>query len=305
MPNRVAWNRIKEERYLDAGKDRHIHYVRGYTGIVGDKVTWGCEKEHEWQTTYSNICAGYGGCPYCRPTKRTETDYLFLGKNLGYVFLGPFPKTAATKTAWECEKGHRRYASYSQIRMTPTCPDCSGRKRTIRTEEDYDAFGKTRGIWFVGDFPRNSHTNTTWMCEKGHRWEAQYCSIKNGNGCPECKTYVNGRRVSKPQLKLAKMLSAEVNYKAGKYCIDCALPKRMIAVEYDCWYWHAGRVHMDKNRAKEIIESGWSMLVVKSNNELPTQKRLDKAIAQLDIHPYIELILSDWGTGPTIEDNTK
>jgi very-short-patch-repair endonuclease len=115
---------------------------------------------------------------------------------------------------------------------------------------------------------------------------------------------VNGAKLSKQQMVVAEILGAQVNYSPGasRRYIDCALPDQKIAVEYDGWYWHGHRVQEDYERAQELINDGWRVLSIKSGNEYPSAEQLEEAVEQLGDYPYIELILSDWGNGPTAQE---
>ncbi|MFH1628026.1 MAG: hypothetical protein ABIE47_04805, partial [Pseudomonadota bacterium] len=63
---------------------------------------------------------------------------------------------------------------------------------------------------------------------------------------------------------------------------------------------HAGREERDAQRNKDMIAADWRLLRIKSNELLPTQKQLDTAIAMLLAgQDYVEIILDDWGVGPT------
>jgi very-short-patch-repair endonuclease len=97
------------------------------------------------------------------------------------------------------------------------------------------------------------------------------------------------------------MLDGKLNRRFENYNIDVALDVdgTAIAVEYDAWYWHAGREENDAQRDKEMIAAGWRILRVKSNERLPTQEQLDNAIARLLAgENQVEIVLEDWGSGP-------
>lgn len=73
-----------------------------------------------------------------------------------------------------------------------------------------------------------------------------------------------------------------------------------VAVEYDSWYWHAGREENDAQRDKEMLAAGWRVLRVKSGTLLPTRAQLDAAIGRLLAgEEQTEIVLEDWGQGPT------
>jgi very-short-patch-repair endonuclease len=98
------------------------------------------------------------------------------------------------------------------------------------------------------------------------------------------------------------MLDGELNRRFENYNIDVALTIEgaAIAVEYDSWYWHAGREENDAQRDTEILAAGWRVLRVKSNTLLPARDQLDAAISRLLAGEHqVEIVLDDWGNGPT------
>ena len=98
------------------------------------------------------------------------------------------------------------------------------------------------------------------------------------------------------------MLGGELNHPFGRYNIDVALKIDgvAIAVEYDSWFWHAHRQEQDVQRDEELLAADWRVLRIKSNVLLPTHEQLDAAIACLLAgESQIEIVLDDWGKGPT------
>jgi very-short-patch-repair endonuclease len=227
-------------------------------------------------------------------------DYLAMAEERGFTWLGPEVPNTATKAWWKCENNHSWAATYGNIRQGYGCPFCAG--KAPKTPEDYREIARQRGYRWLGPEVPNVNTKTTWECEQGHRWEATYSHIQRGSGCPVCLDIVNGARVSQVQRELCQMLEGELNCRFGTYNIDVALDSDgiPIAVEYDSWYWHAGREDNDAQRDRALIEAGWSVLHVRSNTMLPTQEQLDAAIASLlRGEREAEILLDDWGEGPT------
>lgn len=98
-------------------------------------------------------------------------------------------------------------------------------------------------------------------------------------------------------------MGGKLNYPCNSYKIDIALPDKKIAVEYDCWFWHGHKQDYDAQRDEILLAAGWKILHVKSNNQLPLQQEIEGAIAQLlKGEKMIEIILEDWGQGPTFAD---
>jgi len=98
------------------------------------------------------------------------------------------------------------------------------------------------------------------------------------------------------------MLNGELNKPEGRLNIDIALVTdgKRIAIEYDSWFWHAHKIEKDQRRAKALIYCGWKMLRVKSNYLIPPAEQLESAAEKLVRgQDYIEIVLDDWGKGPT------
>jgi very-short-patch-repair endonuclease len=180
---------------------------------------------------------------------------------------------------------------------------CGG--KTPKLDEDYQALASFREIDWVGvTRPPNVATPTQWRCRLcGTIWLASYGNVSgNKSGCPHCVDMVNGRKVSNPQRRLCSLLGGQLNYPVGAHAVDIALMvgEARIAIEYDSWFWHAGKEQADLERDKYLIAAGWHVLRIKSNNTLPTQEILREAIGNLFKESlFTEIRLDDWGQGPT------
>ena len=112
--------------------------------------------------------------------------------------------------------------------------------------------------------------------------------------CGNCGTRVNGVLASRPQTALARMVSGQINYREGTKYIDVALPAEKIAIEYDGWYWHKDKQERDRERAQELIKSGWSVVSIKCRCEIPTRKEMRDAIFVAIENSYAQIIMGDW-----------
>ena len=286
--------------YHTLADERDFRWVGPEVSGIHVKTGWECEQGHKWEAPYSSIQQGRG-CPFCAgKAPRIPADYHALAGERSFRWLGPEVPTIHAKTRWECEESHRWEAPFNSIRRGHGCPFCAGLAPKVPT--DYHTLADERDFRWVGPEVSGVHVKTGWECEQGHRWETPYSSIQQGTGCPHCSDMIHGARVSQVQRELCEMLGGELNEPFGRYNVDVALhiEGSAIAVEYDSWYWHAGREENDAQRDKEMIEAGWHMLRVKSNTLLPTREQLDNAIARLLAgEDQIEVVLDDWGRGPT------
>jgi hypothetical protein len=264
------------------------------------KTVWQCQEGHRWEACYGSVQQGRG-CPVCAGLiPKAPADYVTLARERGLRWLGPEVPSTRTKTTWQCAQGHQWEARYGSIQQGQGCPVCAG--VAPKTSAEYHALAEQRGFRWLGPEVPNCHTKTTWQCEKGHKWEAEFNSIQAGTGCPICIDMVNGARVSQVQRSMAEMLGGVLNCEVGSYRIDAALHISgvQIAVEYDSWYWHAHKRDHDARRDEKLIAAGWHILHIRSNLSLPTQEQLDWAIAQcLAGQVRVDIILDDWGKGQT------
>lgn len=291
--------------YHALAAERGFRWLGPEVPDIKSKTGWVCQLEHQWEARYNDIQQGTG-CPACaietkaEQLRKTPSDYHALAAERGLRWLGPEVPNSSTKTVWECEQGHRWESVYGNVRAGYGCPFCAG--KAPKTPDDYHALAEEQGFGWIGPEVSNVRTKTGWECEEGHQWQADYSHVQRGGGCPICIDMVEGARVSQVQRVLCDMLDGDLNRPFESDRIDVALEVNgtAIAVEYDSWYWHAGREEEDTKRDKTMIAAGWRVLHVRSNEQLPTQGQLDAAIALLlEGVDQVEIVLDDWGKGPT------
>ena len=292
-----AGNAPKTPRdYHALARERGLRWLGPEAANTSTKTWWECKDGHQWEADYRRVQRG-DGCPICYGNApKSPEDYHSLAAQRGLRWVGPEVSNTAIKTCWECEHSHQWEATYHNILRESGCPFCAG--LAPKTAEDYRALASERGFRWLGPEVPNVLTKTWWECEQGHRWEAVYSSIRAGTGCPICIDMVEGARVSQVQRELCQMLGGELNRPHGSYRIDVALSVDgiPIAVEYDSWYWHQDRQEQDAERDKALLESGWRVLHVRSNELLPTQEQLNAALARLVAgQDLLEIVLDDWG----------
>jgi hypothetical protein len=267
---------------------------------------WKCQEGHEWNASLGNILRGRR-CPYCSLRySPTEELYFALALERGFKWIGPRLVIRHSKTTWQCGAGHTWQASYTQLKATgsgcPTCYEPTRNQATRKVSRDYHAIAEGRGYQWLGPATLNAKSKTEWQCKKGHSWLGTYNDLQVGQGCPKCVDIVNGRRVSNPQRQLCLLLNGELNAQCGPLSIDVAITRDnvRIAVEYDSWYWHAGRENEDQAREAQLRAAGWRILRVKGKTSLPSIADLTSAIAVLvSGKERTEITLPDWGRGPT------
>lgn len=96
---------------------------------------------------------------------------------------------------------------------------------------------------------------------------------------------------SRPQIALFEKIKelypnyvCELNYPVSKLFLDTALflEDIKIDIEYDGIYWHKDKKGFDFRRDTIVKKMGYKVLRVKSNNKLPSDEELLKAISELE-----------------------
>lgn len=157
-------------------------------------------------------------------------------------------------------------------------------------------------------------TNTILQCKKcGKKHKRSIGSFSSDcKICPHCNSLrINNVRASKPQVKIAKKINKYnslekfVNVLVGSKCVDIAIKKHKIAIEYDSWFYHSpsipNKLKNDKKRNALILKAGWKLWRIKSNNLVPNDKTIKYALDQLintDRKQFVTT-LKDWGKGET------
>ena len=247
-----------------------------FTANSGKKVWWKCPKGHEWQAAIYSRNQGCG-CPYCsgkkvlkgyndletiNPTIAAEWNYEMNGS------LKPehFTANSGKKVWWKCSNGHEWQAQISGRSDGNGCPYCS-RLYVIKGENDLQTINPTLAQeWNYeknnGLTPRDvlpsSGKIVWWKCPKGHEWQAQIANRNNGNGCPICNSE---RQTSFPEYAIVfylKKYGLDVihSYKENGYELDIYIPSLKIAIEYDGYYWHNGKIKEDLEKNQKCKKDG-------------------------------------------------
>jgi hypothetical protein len=177
------------------------------------KVTWKCEKDHQWMTTVSNRSGG-NGCPVCsgRTVLAGYNDLATTNPELAAQADGWDPTTLVAfsnkRVGWLCVNGHKWITAVSGRSGGSGCPICSGHKvlagvndlATTNPELASQADG-----WDPTTLKGLSNIKVGWRCESGHKWNAVVASRTAGNGCPICSgrtalSGVNDLATTNPEL---------------------------------------------------------------------------------------------------------
>jgi len=162
------------------GKCLDTTYINSYT-----KMSWECEKGHQWEAVWNNIKNSNSWCPYCAGINKPDIIELQeYAKNKGGKLVSTKYINNNTKLLWECSKGHQWEAHWNSILTGKTwCPGCSLLKPNITELQEYAI---NKGGKLVSTEYINNITKMLWECSEGHQWKACWNSINSGSWCPYC-----------------------------------------------------------------------------------------------------------------------
>lgn len=162
-----------------------------------DNLTWFCNvHKTSWEAPISRIVSG-GWCPICgrekcdaKRKKYTIGDLQALAATRGGECLSTVCNRADDKYEWKCEKGHRWFASFNDVKGFPKskptwCPYCA--KKAKHTIEEMREWAAAHGGECLSTEYVNAKTKLLWRCSCGHEFWAMPTNVQRGEWCPKCK----------------------------------------------------------------------------------------------------------------------
>ncbi len=271
---------------------------------------WRCAKGHEWQARVYNRTKKRGrptGCPVCCPVGVRKllpgvNDLATLRPDVAVDWhptkntLKPsdVPKASRKKVWWLCSFCGREWEAVIKNRTSRNtgCPSCRGRKRGIQVSgnsfpPNLVAEWSSENEHAITDYSIHSSFIAKWVCEKGHKWDAQIAwrSGPSQAGCRRCA--MNGTSQAEQEVFAfvqslipdAKLHDRSI---APNYEYDIAVPSRKIAIEYNGLYWHSEEFkprnyHKDKSEAAR--KQGWQVITIWEDDWLYRQDVVEKMLA--------------------------
>ena len=179
---------------------------------TNQKITWICENDHIFETTFKNILKGHG-CKKCScrvaGIKNTKPYTFCIEKLAERNKQNPERKvypndiveyTGMTKPmTWKCDKGHKWKATPKTIIYTNSyCRICANKKTALKQSHDKNSIleqvdvhnreypNKMVIVDDVGNY-KNNKSQIRWVCTSGHKWSSSLGNIINNDaGCPIC-----------------------------------------------------------------------------------------------------------------------
>jgi hypothetical protein len=169
------------------GKCLSKKYQNGRTG----KLSWKCEKGHGWSSTWNNVRNGVW-CGICSGHHLDINLILeHVKKKNGKVINVKDYVNNSTKLTYECHKGHKWKASWSNIGSHKKwCPKCAkNQKLSLKFAKNV---AKRRKAKLVSTKYINAAIKLDWICVAGHSFSMSLNHINSkGSWCPRCSIWTS------------------------------------------------------------------------------------------------------------------
>lgn len=178
--------------------------------------------------------------------KKTIDDMHLLAKSKGFQCLSTVYINMSTLLKWKCSQGHVWEAKPNGISNGNRCPECSNRKKL--TINDMNTLAKSRGGKCLSTEYKTNKIPLTWMCSKGHTWEARPDNVKNqGHWCPKCRIGKKGNNIKLTIEEMHRIAES----KGGK-CLSKTYKNSRTEMDWQCEYGHIW-----KAKAESILYGHW------------------------------------------------
>ncbi len=151
-----------------------------------------CAEGHEWTRTQAGSWKGRG-CPVCARAasnqRRQKPENLHRLQDIAQAHGGACLSTqysgSNVKYAFRCAAGHEWATLPSVVFGGSWCKRCHFDSRLLGIEQAHEA-AKTRGGRCLSNHYVASLSKLTWLCHRGHEWQAPLSAIKAGKWCKRC-----------------------------------------------------------------------------------------------------------------------
>lgn len=249
------------------------------------KIRWQCAKGHEFFAKPVHRTNGQMlTCPYCRGSRLSTLDHSIRHDMPDIVQEWDTVKNGVTvdevvsgsgkKYWWICPNGHSYQSSPAHRREGKGCPYCANLKIMPGVNDLATTHPELAKEW---DYERNTLLPTQitygndkkvwWVCPSGHHYQcAPIYRTYNGNGCPQCSSYL---KTSFAEQAIYYYLSyvfynVKSRQKLEGFEFDIVLEDEKILIEYNGSYWHDGKDNVDSFKRIVAQRNGYSLIVVNS-----------------------------------------
>jgi hypothetical protein len=90
------------------------------------KLSWQCERGHNWFASTNSIIYSGSWCPVCAGNQKLSLAGLKeLAQQRGGNCLATEYTNSKTKMLWQCQNGHQWYATAFSVKIRKSwCPEC-------------------------------------------------------------------------------------------------------------------------------------------------------------------------------------
>jgi hypothetical protein len=165
------------------GQCLSTEYMTGH-----QKMQWRCSVGHVWSASPSNILSGKW-CPKClgrMPAEEQLALFAKVAQERGGKLLSSIYQGSQSPLLWSCAQGHTWDAIPASVKIGRWCPKCQGKFSKEEAHAIYSQLARDRGGELLSEkFLTNKH-RLTWLCHRGHSWQASPSNVKVGTWCPQC-----------------------------------------------------------------------------------------------------------------------
>ena len=163
-----------------------------------------CAQGHEWVATGRLVING----SWCRQCSDEEKSLMLRDPEglarvqaaaaaKGGVCLSETYTGVSGRYRFRCAQGHEWETQADTVLRHGWCARCAHDARRVGIEV-YQEIAAQRGGQCLSQVYYDYKTKLTWMCHKGHVWQAIPGSIRQGTWCPECANANKITRANSP-----------------------------------------------------------------------------------------------------------
>ena len=155
-----------------------------YKGIRSSHL-WRCAEGHIWKAAADNVLRGRW-CQECGGSLPLTIEHFHqLAELEGGRCLSSVYKNQRTRLNLVCRLGHRWTTSAVSLTLGTWCPYCAGTRISLETVRE---FASNHGGVCHADSFRNKRQPLEWSCKAGHRWTANFNTMRNRKSfCLKCR----------------------------------------------------------------------------------------------------------------------
>ena len=159
-----------------------------YSGVM-QRYRFRCAQGHEWEFTGRRMLAG-NWCRRCALAQRSPEGLVAVQRAAaaqGGTCLANIYEGVDHHYRFRCAKGHEWTSPADPVlREGRWCMVCVHESLRLGIQMARNA-AHARGGQCLSETYVNNHTKLSWLCHKGHAWQAPLTSIRNkGCWCPQC-----------------------------------------------------------------------------------------------------------------------